>query len=179
MVETWTNIDGYNGEYEVSSLGRIKSYKRYPEGRILKCGSTPTGYRVVTLSKDNVLQYCSVHKLVALHFIPYPEVEKIYQVNHRDGNKENNDVSNLEWVTCSENHKHAFRTGLRNPCWGYRPKGELNNQSKLNEKQVRVIKWLRVINPKLSDLKVGKIFGMSEYTMFCIRHNKTWKHVKI
>lgn len=121
MQEIWKDIKGYEGLYQVSNLGRIKSLKRQREvnlmystkatvpERILKYG-TSQGYLAVTLAKNKVNTKIRVHKLVALNFIPNPENKP--HINHKDGNKHNNSVDNLEWVTPKENTKHAIENGL-------------------------------------------------------------------
>lgn len=123
MEEMWSDIKGYEGLYQVSNLGRVKSLKReisftsknqykeidskyiVPE-KILNPIMHKNGYYVVNLSK----KIKSVHRLVADAFIPNP-LNKT-QVNHRDGDKGNNIVSNLEWATPSENTKHAYEKRL-------------------------------------------------------------------
>ena len=94
-------------QYYVSSCGRVFGCK----GNEMKQTTTNRGYKRITLSIDGKEERWSVHRLVALLFVPNPEQKP--QVNHIDGNKENNDISNLEWCTASENNKHAFRTGLK------------------------------------------------------------------
>ena len=120
ISEQWKPIKGFEGLYEVSDLGRIKSLSRYvrskansrmkiPE-RILKPGKNKYGYAVVILMKNNKRKNKLVHRLVAGAFINNPE--KYPMVNHIDGNKQNNKVSNLEWCSASYNIKHAYLTGL-------------------------------------------------------------------
>lgn len=94
-------------QYYVSSCGKVFGCK----GNEMKQSITNRGYKRVTLSINGKEERWSVHRLVALLFIPNTEQKP--QVNHIDGNKENNDVSNLEWCTASENNKHAFSTGLK------------------------------------------------------------------
>lgn len=94
-------------QYYVSSCGKVFGCK----GNEMKQTVTNSGYKRITLSIDGKEERWSVHRLVALLFVPNPEQKP--QVNHIDGNKENNDASNLEWCTASENNKHAFRTGLK------------------------------------------------------------------
>mgnify|MGYP003393297145 CR=1 FL=1 len=116
--EIWKHIPEWEGIYQASSLGRIKSLdkivksktgKRTVKGRILKLvmRSRDT-YRCVSLSDNNCSNLFSVHRLIALSFIPNPN--NLPQVNHKDRNKENNSVDNLEWCTASENTIHA--TGI-------------------------------------------------------------------
>lgn len=105
-MEQWQDIPGYEGLYQVSTLGRIKSNRSIKSLHIDK-----GGYLTVWLCKDSIQKNYKAHRLVALAFIPNPENKAT--VNHIDGNKQNNCVENLEWATHSENINHANRTGLR------------------------------------------------------------------
>ena len=108
MLEIWRDIKNYEGIYEVSNLGRIKSISRngtIKENRILKPNKV-MGYSQVGLQKYGTRKYKKIHRLVAEAFIPNPENKK--EVNHKDGNKANNCVDNLEWVTTSENQLHSY-----------------------------------------------------------------------
>lgn len=107
--EKWKPIDGYNG-YEVSSLGRVRSYRKrnskelYSTPHILafkKCKTHCKEYLSVGLMRDNRRESISVHRLVAMSFIPNPENKP--QVHHIDNNEQNNNLENLEWATNSEN----------------------------------------------------------------------------
>lgn len=116
MEEIWKDVDGYNGIYQVSNIGRVRSFIEWKDRisenpRILKPQSQKTGYVFVYLSKDNEHRAQRIHRLVADAFIPNPMNKP--EVNHIDGNKKNNCVTNLELATRSENSKHAFRIGLR------------------------------------------------------------------
>lgn len=107
-MEKWKDIAGFEGLYQISNLGRVKSLRK---NIILKPGivakrNNKQGYEIVHIKYK---QYY-VHRLVAEAFIP--NTKKLPQVNHIDGNKLNNSIENLEWVTAKENIKHAYKTGL-------------------------------------------------------------------
>lgn len=120
-------IKGFEGFYECNSYGQIRSVTRFVKssrnsekikpvmGRELKQGKGV--YRQVSLSKEGVTYKCYVHQLIAKTFLGDSWFEGCC-VNHKDGNKHNNTLINLEYVTYSENNKHAFETGLKLPSGG-------------------------------------------------------------
>lgn len=175
-VEIWKDIEGYEGFYQISNLGRTRSVDRIDssgnrrKGRIRKPHFTKFGYALVNLCKEGKVKHFLVHRLVAIAFIPNSENKE--QVNHIDGNKKNNRLDNLEWATRSENVLHALDTGLLNT------RGVLNNKSKVNEIQVRKIRMLRETDPKKYTYKVlGKMFGISSVMAGDIVKRNHWKHV--
>jgi hypothetical protein len=108
--EIWKPVAECNGEYYVSSWGRVKSFK-FGKERILKPAIQSKGYQfIVICQKKTKPKTSTIHKLVAMAFIPNPNEKP--QVNHKDGNKLNNHIDNLEWVTIKENIQHAWDTGL-------------------------------------------------------------------
>lgn len=107
MNETWKYISGFEGIYQVSNLGRLKSFKAEPNGRVLKNTNANGDYISVVLQYKNKIRYVRMHRLVAEAFIPNPENKKC--INHKDFNKQNNAVGNLEWVTFKENSAHAAK----------------------------------------------------------------------
>lgn len=111
-METWKDIKGYEGYYQVSSDGLVRNVKT---NTILKGDTNNIGYRRVILSAP-IKKRVFVHRLVADAFCDGREDNKV--INHKDGNKQNNHADNLEWVTRSENDLHALRLGLRSvsPC---------------------------------------------------------------
>ena len=123
--EIWKDIEGYEGYYQISTQQRVRSLDRTVickdgqiksvKGRILKqrintCGK---GYYIVCLCKEAVAVVFSIHRLVALAFIPNPG--NLPEVNHIDGDTRNNDISNLEWCTHQQNCLHAYKANLRQP----------------------------------------------------------------
>lgn len=117
--EVWKPVVGYEGEYEVSNYGRVKSLSRYAllknsngklpvKEKILKLNRTKFGYEIVGLRKNKRPKYFSVHRLVAQLFVSNPH-NKPY-VNHMDMVRNNNTALNLEWCTHSENIKHGYAT---------------------------------------------------------------------
>ena len=117
-TEVFKPIEGYENLYEISNFGRVKSLSKLIGRRIkpetfLKIRITPHGYEMVTLCKNGKPFNASVHRLIAKAFIENPLNKPC--INHIDGNKLNNDISNLEWCTYRENNIHAYRTGLDDP----------------------------------------------------------------
>lgn len=105
-MEIWKDIKGYEGLYQVSNLGRVRR-----QSKLLHLNTNTYGYKHVTLSKGNAQKTALVHRLVASAFIENPL--GLPQINHKDGDKSNNAVSNLEWVTPKENNCHAINSNLR------------------------------------------------------------------
>lgn len=125
ILEEWRDIEGFENLYQVSNLGNVKSLShdvnrsngtvQHFKEKILHPGNMTSGYRFVGLTRNKVCKNFGVHRLVANAFIPNPN--NFSDINHKDGNKINNNVSNLEWVTRSENLKHAVDIGLvKNQC---------------------------------------------------------------
>lgn len=107
--ELWKPVKGYEGLYEVSNYGNVKSIRK--NAVLSQIVNKNNGYCYVGMYKDGKNKKLLVHRLVAETFINNADNKKT--VNHLDGNKQNNAVSNLEWATYSENHKHAFKNGLK------------------------------------------------------------------
>ena len=122
MKEVWKDIKDFEGFYQISNLGRLKTLARTVGARngktreisakILVIQHNEQGYCRITFTKNKKIFGRKVHRLVAYHFIGEPSTNQT-DVNHKDGNKENNRVDNLEWCTRGENVSHAIRTGLK------------------------------------------------------------------
>lgn len=161
-------VEGFVNEYSVSKDGRVLSHpKRCSNvfGKILKQYINHTGYHSVVLQNGYKVKHM-VHVLVAKAFIPNPENKP--QVNHKDGNKSNNCVENLEWVTASENIHHAFKTGLRKPTHG-----TINGMSKLNDEVVRSIR-AEYKSGTISQEKLGVKYGVSQTCIHKVVTGKRW-----
>ena len=107
MDEIWKDIPGYEGRYLVSNYGRV--YSHFHE-RILTPKTSGRGYQGITLRYRGIKQRFYIHRLVAECFLPQPKTDE-YEVNHKDLDKQNNHVSNLEWSTREKNFKHAYSNG--------------------------------------------------------------------
>jgi hypothetical protein len=112
-METFKTIDGF-GDYKISNKGEVYSLKAN-EIKRLKDRIQKNGYNRVCLSEKGIRKYLSVHRLVAINFIPNPKNKKC--VNHIDGNKLNNNVDNLEWCTHKENERHSIEFLNKKPTY--------------------------------------------------------------
>lgn len=132
--EIWKDIKGYEGKYQISNTGYVKSldFNHTGKEKILKNKVNYKGYCFVTLYKENKQYYPAIHRLVAEAFIPNSDC--LPQVNHIDGNKCNNHVENLEWCTNLENMHHAIKTGLTNCRGNIRAVEQIDSNGKVINK---------------------------------------------
>jgi YesN/AraC family two-component response regulator len=173
MKEIWKDIPGYENEYQVSNLGRVKSLERYVNHnygglklvyeKYMKLSKSNNGYYGLSLKRKRK----SIHRLVAITFIE--NKNNLPCINHIDGDKSNNCVSNLEWVNYSQNLKHAFDNNLRSS------KGTKHPQCKLTEKEVKQIREL--YNKGLDHKTIADMFSISKSYVGTIGRKITWKHV--
>ena len=132
--EVWKPIKGFEGLYEVSNLGNIKSFPRkytIKKEKILSSCIMNNGYLCVALSKNHKGKTYLIHRLVAETFIPNPNNYSC--INHKDGNKLNNKIDNLEWCSYSYNSKEAYRIGLKKSVWKGKFDKENSNSKKINQ----------------------------------------------
>lgn len=171
----WKSITGYEGIYEISDAGEIKSIQRVITDavghtytireRILKTYQLPNGYLTVTLCKNNQTRRYYIHRLVAETFIPNPLNLPI--INHKNGNKQNCHAYNLEWSTYSDNNQHAYDTGLK-------PRGEGQYKAVLTEQQVREIKRLGKYTTYQA---IADKYNVTKATIRDVLIGKTWKTI--
>ena len=169
--EIWKQVKGYEGIYEISSIGRLKRLSKtytdkngvtYSKKESITIGQkTKQGYLRTGLTKNGVRTKYLVHRLVAESFIPNPENKK--QVNHKNGIKDDNRLDNLEWCTNSENIKHAYDK------LGFNPK------KLLTDDQVR---YIRLNYKKGNGAELAKIFNINPSTISHIVTGKTYKNIR-
>jgi len=177
MSEIWKQAVGFEGYYEVSSLGRVRSLDRIAnsrsprlvKGRTLKTPCNSDGYPTVKPHIKGRGTSEKVHRMVAKAFLENTGDKE--QVNHIDGDKSNNAINNLEWCSARENVRHARDTGLREKAIFT---GEENRASILNEHEVIRIRQLQNI---LTQGELQKLFGVSRSTIQNVLSRRTWKHI--
>ncbi len=176
MNEEWKDIIGYEGLYQVSNLGRVKSLFRFSkrknyvitiQEKLLKILNGPKGYNLIRLSRNGILKTYRLHRLIAQAFIPNPENKP--EVNHINGNKKDNCVNNLEWVTSAENMQHAHKNNLASKRFGSN-----NNNTKLLEKDIL---YIRAIANKKSVKELAILFNVNVQAIYKIIKKQTWKHI--
>ena len=168
--EIWKDIVGYEGLYQVSNLGRVKSLKKY-KPLIMKQNLDNTGYYMVGIRKDNKQTRYLVHRLVAQAFVLNNNNKP--HVNHINGVKTDNRSINLEWVTHSENVKHAYDMSLTSKrC------GENNTFHKLTEKDVIFIRQnFKPYSKDFNRKTFAKMFNISVANIKSILAGRLWKHL--
>ena len=161
-------IRGIPTIYLVSTTGKVVNSKT---GKELKHQITNEGYHQVCIFVDGKPFNTFAHRLVALAFIPNPENKP--EVNHIDGNKDNNHLSNLEWVTSKENTAHAIAMGLK---WYFGQKGEQNPCSVYTDEQVKEACKL-MENPMNRPIMISRVTGIDRSDLYKIRTGKSWEHI--
>jgi len=177
MTEKWVEISGYDGFYQVSSLGRVRSMGGWcgsakKKERFLKLHLTKDGYVRVRLIHNGKDKTVRVHRLVAEAFIPNPDGKDT--VNHKDGNKENNRVDNLEWAWRTEQMLHAYKLGLKTARIG-----STNTNAKLTAEQVRDIRKTYVRQSKeFGTVALSKKYGVTNRVIGLIVNRKAYNDIE-
>ena len=182
-MELWKAITGYEGLYEVSNYGnvrsldrevtsavstRCKSFTRKLKGASVVISKYKNGYCRVSLSKDGKSKYVLLHRLVAKAFIEHDDWT--LEVNHIDGDEENNRHDNLEWCTSKENSRHAMETGLARFA-----RGEESGNSKLTLEQAMLIKEKLSNNERIKDIACD--MGLTIKMVGDIKRDRTWRNI--
>jgi len=168
IMEIFKDVKGYEGSYQVSNLGNIRSLK-CNKIRILKPILRKSGYYYVTLYQNKHERKAIIHRLIGAAFLPNPQNKP--EINHKNGIKADNRLENLEWVTQSENMIHSYKNGLQKPL-----KGSLNGNAKLNEAQIKEIRQLYATGNYLQR-EIASKYNLSLANINRIVNYKRWKHV--
>ena len=177
IKEEWKDVEGYEGFYQISNLGRIKSLGGWcgtakRKERIRSTSLTHDGYEKVRLNYQGKDKTKRIHRLVAEAFIPNPENKDT--VNHIDGNKRNNSVSNLEWVDRSEQMIHAYKMGLKKSRIGSH-----NSNAKLTDEEVREIRKSYIpYSKEFGTVALANKYGVTNRVIGLIVKNKAYKNIK-
>lgn len=178
MKTEWKDIPGYEGYYQASKDGLIRSCDRtiidvdgnYRQlsAKILRPSKNKCGYLRVVLCKNNIHTYLTVHHLIAITFIQ-KDISPSMVINHIDGNKLNNQYKNLEIVTQKENRRHAIRNGL----WNQR--GSHSSRAKLTDADIQMIRELRQAQA-MTYTTLSKMFNVGTSTIARIVAHKSYKN---
>ena len=179
-MEVWKDVVGYEGKYQVSNMGNVRSLDHLVKrnngrlqsnkGKLLRPAKDQCGYHRCAFSISGKLKTFKVHRLVAKSFLD-GESENRFQVNHKNGIKTDNRAENLEWVSGSENCKHSFDTGLQKP-----KRGTLNGNSKLTEQDVKHIRHEHnALGVTFRSLSLG--YKIDKKTIAQICRFGIWKHI--
>lgn len=164
-MEVWKDIKELQCLYKINEYGIV--VKR--NGKIKPNQDNGKGYKQLYVQINNKRKVFYIHRLVAEYFIPNPL--NLKEVNHIDGDKSNNHIKNLEWISRIDNMKHASKNGLIRM-------GENSGKNKLTEKQVLAIRRLYKLNPNFNKLKVSIKLGVQYATIYKIIKNQKWKYLE-
>lgn len=172
-VEIWKDIEGFENKYQISNFGNIKSLDRidslgrFHKSKILKKSIEKDGYEYITLlCKKSKSKSFFIHRLVAYSFMF--NLDNLPQINHKDGNKCNNRVSNLEWNTAQQNVIHALNKGLRKS-------GENHPWSVLTNYQVLQIP--KLLEQGMTQKSISKLYNVSYSCIKNICQKRKWKYL--
>lgn len=176
--EIWKDVAGFEGYYQISNFGRVRSLDRIKcdgirmKGRIKKTHLDSCGYEMVQLRKDGAIKHMSIHRLVATAFIPNPN--NLPQVNHIDEVRNHNTIDNLEWcsVVYNQNYGHRKEKASANSS------GEKNSNHRLTEKDVLSIREKYIPgHPQYGVQALADQYGMKYVTICKIVQKRLWKNI--
>ena len=170
-MEKWFDLIGYEEYYEISDLGNVRRKEGtfYKKSKNLGLRKHSGGYLYFQITINNKSKNLTYHRIIAQHFIPNPNNKPF--VNHKDGDKLNNCLENLEWVTASENMRHAYDTGLEEG-----RKGEKHHNVKLKEQDVVNIRSL--FEKGKTSKEISILYpGITKNHLIAIKNYKKWKHI--
>lgn len=177
-IEIWKDILDYEGKYQISNMGRVKSLSRsikttngnYRTSRdkFLKLEEDKDGYLIFTVYKENIPKKLKVSRIVGLYFVPNPDNKP--HINHKKGIKKDNRHHQLEWVTIEENNMHAQLNSLV-------LKGENHPNSKLSNNRVLAIRRLFKNNKNINKNNLAKKLKVRYNVIYSITENLTYKHL--
>lgn len=170
--EIWKDIEGYEGKYQVSNFGRVRSFlsshgnlRAVP--LILAPRKSSDGYLRVALSKNGVRKDYMIHRLVIVTFKDRTNIKET--VNHIDGNKENNVVDNLEWADRVEQMQHAYKLGLKKP---------VHTNRKLSAEDIKEIRKVYIFRSKeFGTVALAKKYGVTNAVIGHIVRGETYKEI--
>ncbi len=167
--EIWKAVVGYEGIYSISSHGRLRreiSNTNTKAGRITT-GCKDAHYMKISLSKNGIKKHKAIHQVMAEAFIG--KLPKGYHTNHKDSNKLNNNISNLEYITAGDNIRHSAMAGTH-------PHGARVGGSKLTDRKVLRIKDM--LKKGTPSVFIAKLYGVSKSNICQIKKGEIWKHLK-
>jgi len=165
MTENWKPVTGWQGLYDVSDHGRVRSWSRYKNGACLKLVPDRDGYLVSQFAADGRREWFRIHQVVLREFVgPCPDG---LQVSHKDGNPQNNSLSNLIYETAKANT-------ARQKAHGTAKVGGRNHNAILTPS---IVKQIRGLNGRISQDKIAAICGVSQHTISQAVRGKTWSHI--
>lgn len=190
MEEIWKDVRGYEGIYQVSNKGNVRSLDKFQDfplfakgnsggnktvmtpvlrkGKLMRLTEAKTGYLCVGLFKDNKNKWTLVHRLVADAFLEQEENKK--HVNHKDSNRKNNAVTNLEWCTPRENTNHAWTEGGLKDI----PHKTFVSNSKLTDEQIAEIKKIKT-STKIANEKIANMYGITRRSVDRLIKGESYK----